>query len=78
MFHAAQGTAPDAIVAFEKLGVSWKNADASLRNVSDVLPEVIGALAKIQDPTYRAQIATMLFKGRPRGSGQPAADASAI
>ena len=63
MFAAAQGTAPDAIIAFNTLHIAFKNADGSLRNVSDVLPEVIQKLSEIKDPTYRAQIATMLLGG---------------
>jgi hypothetical protein len=63
MFAAAQDTAPDAIIAFNTLHVAFKNADGSLRNVSDVLPEVIQKLSEIKDPTYRAQIATMLLGG---------------
>lgn len=67
LFKAAQGTSPDAILGFNKLGISWKNADGSLRKVADVMPEVIDKLSKIQDPTYRAQIATLLLGGAVEG-----------
>jgi hypothetical protein len=70
MFHALQGTAPDAVIAFDKLGVAWKDSTGHLRNVSDVLPEVIQKLSEIRDPTYRAQIATMLLGSAAEGLAQ--------
>ena len=66
MFHALQGTAPEAVIAFNKLHISMAdlvNGDGSLRSVTEIMPKVIQGLSDIRDPTFRAQIATMLFGG---------------
>jgi hypothetical protein len=70
MFHALQGTAPDAVIAFNKLHISMAdlvNGDGSLKSITEIMPKVVQGLHDIQDPTFRAQIATMLFKGAAEG-----------
>lgn len=46
---------------FEKLGVSVKNADGSLRDATDVFYDSIAALSEIQNETERDQVAMALF-----------------
>lgn len=67
LFKAEQGTSPDAILGFNKLGIAWKDGSGHLRKVADVMPEVIDKLSKIQDPTYRAMLATLLLGGAQQG-----------
>lgn len=47
--------------AFDKLGVSTKNADGSLRSSNDVFYETIGALAEVQDETEQDALAFKIF-----------------
>ena len=46
---------------FQKLGVSVKNADGSLRDATDVFYDSIEALSKIENETERDQVAMSLF-----------------
>lgn len=46
---------------WEKLGVSVKNADGSMRDVNDIFHDVIGALSQVENGTERDQLAMDLF-----------------
>ena len=46
---------------WEKLGVSVKNADGSMRDVNDIFRDVIGALSKVENGTERDQLAMDIF-----------------
>lgn len=58
--EAATGTGNSSEL-FEKLGISIKNADGSLRPVNEVFNETIGALSQITDETTRNVISMDLF-----------------
>jgi len=47
--------------SFEQLGVYTLDANGNLRDSGDVLEDVIGALARIEDPARRAALATQLM-----------------
>lgn len=51
----------DGNETFEKLGVSIKRSDGSLRDATAVFYDTIGALSKIQNETERDQVAMELF-----------------
>ncbi len=57
----ASGGSKEAVKAFHNLGVSFKNADGSLKNGADLFPEIADALAKIEDPTKRAALSMGVF-----------------
>lgn len=63
--RAGQGSKTEA-GAFEALGVNIRNADGSLRNMEDLLPEAADGLAAIQNEAERAAMAQDLF-GRSGG-----------
>lgn len=46
---------------WEKLGVSVKNADGSMRDVNDIFHDVIGALSQVENGTERDQLAMDIF-----------------
>lgn len=58
---AASTTGPGA-QAFQALGVEIKNADGSLRSLTDLRDGVADGMAKIQNPTERTAIAMALFE----------------
>ena len=60
MQSAADGTEKQAD-AFRALGVSYTNADGSLRNVGDVFWELIDALGRIENETQRDSYAMELL-----------------
>lgn len=60
MGAAQRGTA-EAVEAFEKLGVSYTNADGSLRNAEDVFWDSIDALGQMANETERDAIAMQLM-----------------
>ena len=61
MFDAIGGRAPEAIVMFNTLGISFRDATGHARNVADVLPQVADRIAAIHDPFVQARVATELF-----------------
>ena len=61
--NAAAGRAPEAIMAFNYLGVSVRDATGKVRTANDALPELADRIAGIRNPTIQAQVATMLFGG---------------
>lgn len=63
--RAGQGSKTEA-GAFEALGVNIRNADGSLRNMEDLLPEAADGLAAISNEAERAAMAQDLF-GRSGG-----------
>ena len=63
--EAASGTGT-AADAFDKLGVSLKNSDGSLRSTEEVLKQTVARIASIPDPTQRAAAAVEVFG---RGAG---------
>ena len=60
MDGAKDGTEAN-VEAFEKLGVEYKNADGSLRNVNTVMGEAFDALGKVGNETERDALAMELF-----------------
>ena len=50
-----------AATAFKSLGVEFQNADGSLRDVEDLLPDVAAAMAGMADGTLKTQIAMDLM-----------------
>lgn len=46
---------------WEKLGVSVKNADGSMRDVNDIFRDVVKALSKVENGTERDQLAMDIF-----------------
>lgn len=63
LVNAAAGRAPDAVIAFNYLGVAVRDAHGQLRKAADILPEVADKLASIKDPTIQVDVATRLFGG---------------
>jgi muramidase (phage lysozyme) len=63
LFNAAAGRAPEAVRAFNFLGVAFADTAGHSRRATDVLPELADKIAGIKDPSIQAQIATMLFGG---------------
>ncbi len=57
---AANGSKTQA-AAFDKLGVSYLNADGTMRDSEDVFNDVIGALGKMENETERDAIAMQLM-----------------
>ena len=51
----------NAIARFEKLGVSVKNADGTLRSQEDVLKETVAAFQSMEDGADKTRLATELF-----------------
>ena len=49
------------VQAFNKIGVSVKNADGSMRNATDVFYDAVKGLSQIQNETERDQLAMQLF-----------------
>lgn len=62
MDEAKRGTG-EALVAFERLGISVTNADGSLRSVDSVLEESIQKLQGVGNSAERAALSTILFGG---------------
>lgn len=60
MADVARGTG-EALVAFESLGVSVKDANGDMRASDDVLREMASAIQAIPDPTERSAMATIAF-----------------
>jgi hypothetical protein len=60
MRSAAKGSG-EAAASYEKLGVSVKKADGSLRNSEDVFWDCIDALGRIEDETERDSVAMQIF-----------------
>lgn len=56
----ASGTG-SAGAAFEALGVSATDANGKLRSADDVIRDLLDGLAKVEDPTQRAALATIAF-----------------
>lgn len=63
LFNAAAGRAPEAVRAFNFLGIAFADAAGHSRSATQVLPELADKIAAIKDPTMQAQLATMLFGG---------------
>jgi hypothetical protein len=61
MAQAAQGL-EEASRGFRTIGVEVVEADGTLRDINEVLPEVIDKLHAIEDPTQRAAAATLLLE----------------
>lgn len=60
MSTASKGSG-DAYDAFEKLNVSFKNTDGSLRKNQDVFNDLIDALGKVENETERDSLSMALF-----------------
>ena len=73
--NASKGTGSSA-EAFEKLGISVKNADGSLKSSERVLYDSLAALQKMRNETERNAIASQLF-GRSATELQPLLNAEA-
>ncbi|NJC06512.1 hypothetical protein GGQ97_002305 [Sphingomonas kaistensis] len=58
--EAASGTGP-AAAAFERLGISTRNADGSFKTAGQAIPEIAEKLKGIANPAERAAILTDLF-----------------
>lgn len=58
---AAQEGGESQIATFQRLGVEYKNQDGSLKSMTDVLPNVIKALAAQTNETERNAMATELL-----------------
>ncbi len=61
MYDAIGGRAPEAVVMFNTLGISFRDARGHARSVADVMPEVADRIASIRDPFTQARVATELF-----------------
>ncbi len=57
----AQKGSGDVYDTFKELGVSFKNADGTLRNTNDVFNDTIRALGKVKNETERDALAMKLF-----------------
>lgn len=62
---AAEGGGP-AAETLERLGISVRNADGSVRNISDVLPEAADAIAGLGSEAEKANAAQNLFNASGR------------
>lgn len=63
MWNAVGGRAPEVMATFQQLHISMQNMDGSLRNTSEVLPEIADRIASIRNPTAQAAVATKLLGG---------------
>lgn len=57
---AAQGSTT-AVAAYQALGVSFREADGSLRSVGDLLPELADRFAAMEDGTAKTGLAMQIF-----------------
>jgi len=60
---AAQGVAPDALVAFDRLGIALKDSTGHVRKATSVLPELADKLQAVKDPTIKLELLTRIFGG---------------
>lgn len=60
MFEASQGNA-QARQVFRDFGIAFQNADGSLRNFSDVLPEIANRISNTKDKTFALAEAQLLL-----------------
>lgn len=60
IYQAASGKG-DGAALFKRLGISVRNADGSLRNAADILPQLADAFAKNENPTLRTAMAMQLM-----------------
>lgn len=60
---AVGGRNAEAVVYFNTLGISFRDASGHARNVTDVLPELADKIAALPDPTLQARAATVLLGG---------------
>ncbi|MFS2220155.1 transglycosylase SLT domain-containing protein [Commensalibacter sp. A3DC] len=63
MWNAVGGRDPKAMATFQQLHINLQNMDGSLRNVSEVIPEVADKIASIRNPSAQAAVATNFFHG---------------
>ena len=61
MQDAVGGRNNDAVILFNKLGVSFRDADGNARGVTGAVPELCGEIAAIKNPQLQAMVATQLF-----------------
>lgn len=61
MSTASKNAKSDAAAAFDKLGVSFKDATGAMRDREEVFYEVIGALGRIENETERNAVAMSVF-----------------
>ena len=61
MSTASKNAKSDAAAAFDKLGVSFKDATGAMRDREEVFYEVIDALGKIENETERNTVAMSVF-----------------
>ncbi|MCL2429532.1 MAG: hypothetical protein FWD12_09895, partial [Alphaproteobacteria bacterium] len=66
MAKALTGKRTDLTSLMRKLGISFRNADGSVRNITDILPKFADAIARQTDPLLKARMASALF-GRALG-----------
>ena len=66
LHDAVGGRAPEAVLFFNKLGVSFRDTQGDARSVTDVLPELADKIAGIKDPYIQAAIAQKLFGSSAR------------
>ena len=68
LFNAAAGRAPDAIRAFQFLGISLRdNVTGRVRTATQTLPELFDKLAGIKEPAMQATLATETLGGAAEG-----------
>ncbi len=58
---AVGGRNNEAVRYFNKLGLSFRDADNNARGVLDVLPELADKIAAIKNPQLQAMVATQMF-----------------
>lgn len=64
--NAAAGRSPQAIMAFNQLGMSMKDlrdSNGHLKSTADLLPQIAHGLAGIHNPTIQHEVGDMLFGG---------------
>ena len=61
MKNNMDSTSSSTVAAWEKIGVSTRNADGSMRDATEVFYEALEGLSKIENETERDQVAMDLF-----------------
>lgn len=60
---AVGGRNNEAVILFNKLGLSFRDAGGNARGVMDVMPELADKIAAIKNPQLQAMVATQMFGG---------------
>lgn len=61
MWDAVGGRNPQLVAAFQTLGISFRNANGSARNATDIMPLLANRIAAIRNPSAQAAVATQFF-----------------